>query len=160
MTYVPSLPGGAVLLDVFRAYPDTARPLLDYHQAQLRGRSRRPVPGSGVSLPTLRRAGRWAAALKRVTAEHGRGRTAVVRATWNGVVLAETGRPPPGTTPIPARSPARSKTMWRSGTGSRWTGSRWAAGRWHRGRAAHAAPTAPGPEPGPYRMPRHRGADR
>ena len=34
------LPGDAVvLLAVFRAYPDTARPLLDYHQALLRGRS-------------------------------------------------------------------------------------------------------------------------
>ncbi|HEX9356735.1 MAG TPA: peroxidase-related enzyme [Streptosporangiaceae bacterium] len=33
------LPSGAVLLDVFRAYPETARPLLDYHQALLRGPS-------------------------------------------------------------------------------------------------------------------------
>ena len=39
MAYLPSLPGDAVLLDVFRAYPDTARPLLDYHQALLRGPS-------------------------------------------------------------------------------------------------------------------------
>jgi uncharacterized peroxidase-related enzyme len=39
MAYLPSLPGSAVLLDVFRAYPDTARPLLDYHQALLRGPS-------------------------------------------------------------------------------------------------------------------------
>lgn len=39
MTYLPSLPGNATLLDVFRAYPDTARPLLDYHQALLRGPS-------------------------------------------------------------------------------------------------------------------------
>jgi uncharacterized peroxidase-related enzyme len=39
MTYLPSLPGDAVLLDVFRAYPQTARPLLDYHQALLRGPS-------------------------------------------------------------------------------------------------------------------------
>lgn len=39
MTYLPSLPADAVLLDVFRAYPDTARPLLDYHQALLRGPS-------------------------------------------------------------------------------------------------------------------------
>jgi hypothetical protein len=28
MTYLPSLPDGAVLLDVFRAYPGTSRPLL------------------------------------------------------------------------------------------------------------------------------------
>ncbi len=39
MTYLPSLPSDAVLLDVFRAYPGTARPLLDYHQALLRGPS-------------------------------------------------------------------------------------------------------------------------
>jgi AhpD family alkylhydroperoxidase len=39
MAYLPSLPGDAVLLDVFRAYPDTARPLLAYHQALLRGPS-------------------------------------------------------------------------------------------------------------------------
>ena len=29
MAYLPSLPDDAVLLDVFRTYPDTARPLLD-----------------------------------------------------------------------------------------------------------------------------------
>src|SRR5712692_4146902 len=39
MTYLPSLPPGAVLLDVFRAYPEASRPLLDYHQALLRGPS-------------------------------------------------------------------------------------------------------------------------
>jgi len=39
MTYLSSLPEGAVLLDVFRAYPETARPLLDYHQALMRGPS-------------------------------------------------------------------------------------------------------------------------
>src|SRR5215472_2318183 len=39
MTYLPSLPEGAVLLDVFRAYPETARPLMDYHQALMRGSS-------------------------------------------------------------------------------------------------------------------------
>ena len=39
VAYLPSLPGDAVLLDVFRAYPDTARPLLDYHQVLLRGPS-------------------------------------------------------------------------------------------------------------------------
>jgi uncharacterized peroxidase-related enzyme len=39
MSYLPSLPENAVLLDVFRAYPDTARPLLDYHQVLMRGPS-------------------------------------------------------------------------------------------------------------------------
>lgn len=39
MTYLPSLPTDAVLLDVFRAYPQAARPLLDYHQVLLRGPS-------------------------------------------------------------------------------------------------------------------------
>lgn len=39
MTYLPSLPRDAVLLDVFRAYPETARPLLEYHEALLRGPS-------------------------------------------------------------------------------------------------------------------------
>jgi hypothetical protein len=39
MTYLPSLPDGALLLDVFRAYPETSRPLLDYHQALMRGPS-------------------------------------------------------------------------------------------------------------------------
>jgi uncharacterized peroxidase-related enzyme len=39
MPYLPSLPEDAVLVDVFRAYPDTAGPLLDYHQVLLRGPS-------------------------------------------------------------------------------------------------------------------------
>ncbi|GAB3383570.1 carboxymuconolactone decarboxylase family protein [Amycolatopsis echigonensis] len=39
MSYLPSLPAEAVLLDVFRSYPDTAGPLLDYHEALLRGPS-------------------------------------------------------------------------------------------------------------------------
>src|SRR5919201_6679973 len=39
MTYLPSLPPGAVLLDVFRARPAIYRPLLDFHQALLRGAS-------------------------------------------------------------------------------------------------------------------------
>ncbi len=39
MTYLPSLPADAILLDVFRAYPGTSRPLLAYHQALLRGPS-------------------------------------------------------------------------------------------------------------------------
>lgn len=36
---MPSLPDEAVLLDVFRAYPEIYRPLMDYHQAPLRGPS-------------------------------------------------------------------------------------------------------------------------
>ncbi|MDQ3029177.1 MAG: peroxidase-related enzyme [Actinomycetota bacterium] len=39
MTHLPSLPGDAKLLDVFRAYPETARPLLDYHEVLMRGES-------------------------------------------------------------------------------------------------------------------------
>lgn len=39
MTHLPSLPDDAKLLDVFRAYPETARPLLDYHQVLMRGES-------------------------------------------------------------------------------------------------------------------------
>ncbi len=39
MTYMTSLPPGAVLLDVFRAYPGIYRPLLEFHQALLRGPS-------------------------------------------------------------------------------------------------------------------------
>jgi len=39
MAYLQSLPVVVVLLDVFRAYPETARPLLDYHRALMRGPS-------------------------------------------------------------------------------------------------------------------------
>lgn len=39
MTHLPSLPDDAKLLDVFRAYPDTAGPLIDYHEALMRGES-------------------------------------------------------------------------------------------------------------------------
>ncbi len=39
MTFLASLPENAKLLDVFRAYPDTASPLLDYHEALMRGPS-------------------------------------------------------------------------------------------------------------------------
>lgn len=39
MSYLPSLPPDAVLLHVFTAFPDTARPLLAYHQALMRGPS-------------------------------------------------------------------------------------------------------------------------
>jgi uncharacterized peroxidase-related enzyme len=39
MSYLRSLPADAVLLQVFQAYPDTARPLLDYHELVMRGPS-------------------------------------------------------------------------------------------------------------------------
>ena len=39
MTFLPSLPDNAKLLDVFRAYPETAHPLVDYHEALMRGPS-------------------------------------------------------------------------------------------------------------------------
>jgi uncharacterized peroxidase-related enzyme len=39
MPYLKSLPDDAVLLNVFQAYPDTARPLLDYHELVMRGPS-------------------------------------------------------------------------------------------------------------------------
>ena len=39
MSFSKSLPEDAVLLDVFKAYPDTSRPLIDYHEALLRGPS-------------------------------------------------------------------------------------------------------------------------
>lgn len=43
MSYLPSLPPQAVLLDVFRARPEVYRPLIDYHEALLRGPSPLPV---------------------------------------------------------------------------------------------------------------------
>jgi uncharacterized peroxidase-related enzyme len=39
MPYLSSLPHDAVLLDVFRAFPETSRPLLDYHELVMRGPS-------------------------------------------------------------------------------------------------------------------------
>lgn len=39
MTYLPSLPAGSTLLDVFRAFPAASRPLLDFHEAVMRGPS-------------------------------------------------------------------------------------------------------------------------
>lgn len=39
MAFLPSLPEDVKLLDVFRAYPETARPLLEYHEVLLRGPS-------------------------------------------------------------------------------------------------------------------------
>ena len=39
MTYLKSLPDAAVLLQVFKTFPATSRPLLAYHEALLRGPS-------------------------------------------------------------------------------------------------------------------------
>jgi uncharacterized peroxidase-related enzyme len=39
VTHFPSLPQDAVLMDVFRAYPETSRPLLGYHEVVMRGPS-------------------------------------------------------------------------------------------------------------------------
>lgn len=39
MSYLPSLPDDAVLMDVFRAYPQAVAPLIDYHKIVLRGPS-------------------------------------------------------------------------------------------------------------------------
>jgi uncharacterized peroxidase-related enzyme len=39
MSFLPSLPKGAVLLDVFRKFPETSRPLLEFHEVLLRGPS-------------------------------------------------------------------------------------------------------------------------
>ncbi|MGB3442444.1 MAG: carboxymuconolactone decarboxylase family protein [Actinophytocola sp.] len=39
MAHLRSLPDNAVLMDVFRAYPETSRPLLDYHEVVMRGPS-------------------------------------------------------------------------------------------------------------------------
>ena len=39
MTYLKSLPADAVLFQVFKAFPDTSRPLLDYHEVVMRGPS-------------------------------------------------------------------------------------------------------------------------
>ncbi|HXL90510.1 MAG TPA: peroxidase-related enzyme [Streptosporangiaceae bacterium] len=39
MSYLPSLPPEAVLVDVFRSRPELYRPLIDYHEVLLRGPS-------------------------------------------------------------------------------------------------------------------------
>ena len=39
MPFISSLPDDAVLLHVFRAFPETAKPLLEYHEVLLRGPS-------------------------------------------------------------------------------------------------------------------------
>lgn len=42
MSFLNSLPENPVLMDVFRRFPDTSRPLLDYHEVLMRG----PAPFS------------------------------------------------------------------------------------------------------------------
>lgn len=39
MSFLPSLARGATLLDVFRMFPDTCRPLIEFHEVLLRGPS-------------------------------------------------------------------------------------------------------------------------
>jgi hypothetical protein len=39
MAHLPSLPAKATLLDGFKAFPETNRPLLEFHEALLRGPS-------------------------------------------------------------------------------------------------------------------------
>jgi uncharacterized peroxidase-related enzyme len=39
MSFLPSLPDDAVLMDVFRAFPDAAGPLVEHHKVVLRGPS-------------------------------------------------------------------------------------------------------------------------
>ncbi|CAN5256927.1 carboxymuconolactone decarboxylase family protein [soil metagenome] len=39
MAFLPSLQSGAMLLDVFKAYPDTSKPLIEFHEVLLRGPS-------------------------------------------------------------------------------------------------------------------------
>lgn len=39
MPYLPSLGPRASLLEVFRSFPDTSKPLIEYHEVLLRGPS-------------------------------------------------------------------------------------------------------------------------
>src|SRR6516162_9467702 len=39
MSYLRSIPPGAGLLEIFQAFPEAARPLLEYHEVLLRGDS-------------------------------------------------------------------------------------------------------------------------
>jgi alkylhydroperoxidase family enzyme len=39
MPYLPSLPFGATLLDVFKRFPETNKPLIEFHEVLLRGLS-------------------------------------------------------------------------------------------------------------------------
>lgn len=39
MAFLPSLPKGASLLDLFKAFPETSKPLIEFHEVLLRGPS-------------------------------------------------------------------------------------------------------------------------
>jgi uncharacterized peroxidase-related enzyme len=39
MPFLPTLPAGSSLLDVFRAFPETSKPLIEFHEVLLRGPS-------------------------------------------------------------------------------------------------------------------------
>ncbi len=39
MAYLPSLPQGATLLDLFKAFPETNKPLIEFHEVLMRGPS-------------------------------------------------------------------------------------------------------------------------
>ena len=39
MPFLPSLRAGASLLDVFKTFPETSKPLIEFHEALLRGPS-------------------------------------------------------------------------------------------------------------------------
>lgn len=39
MPFLPTMPAGATLLDVFKAFPEASRPLIEFHEAVLRGPS-------------------------------------------------------------------------------------------------------------------------
>lgn len=47
MPFLPSLAKGATLLDVFKMFPDTSRPLIEFHEVLLRGP--RPSPKRSAS---------------------------------------------------------------------------------------------------------------
>src|SRR6516165_11346771 len=44
MPFLPSLRAGASLLDLFKAFPETSRPLIEFHEVLLRG----PSPFTGA----------------------------------------------------------------------------------------------------------------
>lgn len=39
MSFLPSLPDGATLLDVFKGFPETSKPLIEFHEVLLWGPS-------------------------------------------------------------------------------------------------------------------------
>jgi hypothetical protein len=72
MAYLASLPAGALLLDEFRAYPQTVRPLPDYHQALLRGPSPLAVAERGLIAAYVQRLTRAATATVCIRPSHRR----------------------------------------------------------------------------------------